>query len=113
MLLRLKCVHFNRQLGRRHDFRQKQKPPTLDLRAIAEIEVFGERIVLPASRSLDTSPPPDARRAIKVEEPPRAGARRLLDEEVTVQQHRLDFRQQRVLLVEVTPTRLDHADVGV
>ena len=44
VLLRLERVHFNGQLRGRHDFRQKQKSPTLDLGAITEIEIFGEWI---------------------------------------------------------------------
>src|SRR5437773_2632296 len=87
--------------------------PAFDLRTVTEIEVFGQRVVFPAAGAFDTSAPPDAAGAVEVEEPARAGARGLFDEEMSVEKHRLHARQQRVLLVEMTPSRLDHADAGV
>ena len=94
MLLRLEGVHFHRQLRRRDDVRQKQKSPALDLCAIAQVEVFRQRVVIPAAGFLDTRAPPDARRAVEIEEPTRPGPRGLLDEKVTVQQHRLNPGEQ-------------------
>jgi hypothetical protein len=54
-----------------------------------------------------------AGRAVEVEPPPAAGPGRLLDDEVAVQEHRLDLGEQRGLAVEMGPPRLHHADGGI
>ncbi len=53
MLLGLEAVHVNRQLGGRDDVRQENKFPTGELRAVTKIQIFGQRIVLPAARFID------------------------------------------------------------
>jgi hypothetical protein len=42
--------------------------PADHLRAVAQIEVLGERIALPATGALQTGPPPHARGPVEVEE---------------------------------------------
>ena len=49
MLLRFERVHLDRQFRRRHVVGQEDELPAAQLRAIAEIEIFGQRVVLPAA----------------------------------------------------------------
>src|ERR1041385_7217921 len=76
------------------------------LRAVAEVEVFGKRVVLPAARIGNRRAAPDARRAVEIEEQPGSVPATVLEHEVRVEQDRLDLRQQRVVLVDVPPPRL-------
>ena len=48
-LLTFECIHFNWKLRRTHHLRQIDKLPSFKLRAVAEICVFRESVVLPAS----------------------------------------------------------------
>src|SRR5919198_3080556 len=59
MLLRFETVHVHRQLGRRDHVGEENKSPALELRAIAQIEIFAERVVLPAAGLLDASLAPE------------------------------------------------------
>src|SRR5947209_9318178 len=68
MLLGLKTVHVDRQFGRRHDVVQKDKFPAGQLRAVTQIEIFTQRIVLPSAGFLDTRLPPQTGGSIKIEE---------------------------------------------
>jgi hypothetical protein len=69
--------------------------------------------VLPAAGVGDHQPPPDAGRAVEVEETAGAIAAAVLEHEVTVEQNRLDPRQQRILAVDVPPARLHHPHFGI
>ncbi len=69
--------------------------------------------MLPAAGIRDGRAAPDARRAVEVEKAAGAIAAAVLEDEVAVEQNRLDLRQQRVVLVDVAPARLHHADVRV
>src|SRR6185436_19747886 len=93
--------------------RQEHEPPAFQLRAVAEIEIFGERIVLPAARVIDRLAPPHAGGAVEIEEAAGAIAAAMLQDEVGVQQNRLNLGQQRVVAIEVTPARLHHPDLLV
>ena len=53
---------------------QVDEPPALQLRAVAEVGILGQRVVLPAAGVVDHPPPQDARGAVEVEEQPAAGA---------------------------------------
>jgi hypothetical protein len=55
---------------------------------------------------------PDAGGAVEVEEAAAAVAAAVLEHEVRVEQDGLNLRQQRVVLVDVPPPRLHHADLG-
>ena len=89
----------------------EDEPPAAQLRAVAEIEILGERVVLPAAGVVDGRPAPDAGRAVEVEEAPAAVAAAVLEDEMAVEQDRLDLREQRVVLVDVPPARLHHPDL--
>src|SRR4030095_14798008 len=79
--------------------------------AVAQIEILGERIVLPAARVVNRRAPPDAGRAVEIEEQAAAVASAVLEDEMTVQENGLNLRQQRVVFVDMAPARLHHADL--
>ena len=110
MLLRLEGVHLDRHFRRRDDIRQEHEAPARELRAVTQVEIFGQRVVLPSAGVGDRFTPPDAGGAIEIEEAPGAVAAAVLEHEVRVEQDRLDLREQRVVLVDVAPARLHHAD---
>ena len=109
----LKRVHLDRHLGRRLEVGQEHELPAPELRAVAEVEVLGQRVVLPAAAVGDRLGPPDARGAVEVEEAAGPVAPAVLEHEVGVEQDRLDLGQQRVVLVDVRPARLHHRDASV
>ena len=113
MLLRLERVHLHRHFRGSDQVRQEDELPAAQLRAIAQVEIFGQRVVLPAAGISDRRSPPDARGAVEVEEQPGAVPSAVLQHEVGVEQDRLDLREQRVVLVDVPPSRLHHRDAVV
>ena len=56
---------------------------------IGQVEVFGERVVLPAARIFYRRPPPGARSAVETHKPIAAIARDVFDGEVSVEEYRL------------------------
>ena len=62
MLLRLEAIHVHRQLGWRNDVRQEDEPPAGQLRAVAQVQVFRQGIVLPAACFFDAGTPPETPR---------------------------------------------------
>ena len=109
----LKRVHLDRHFGRSDDVRDEDEPPAAQLRAIAQIEILGQRVVLPAARVVDGRPAPDAGGAVEIEEAPAPVAAAMFEHEVTVEEDRLYLREQRVVLVDVPPACLHHADFGI
>ena len=65
--------------------------------------------MLPAARVVDARPPPNACRAIEIEEQARPAARAVFHHKMPVEINGLYPRQQRVLPVQVPPARLNHA----
>ena len=94
MLLRLEAVHVYGQLGGRDYVREENKFPAGELRAITQVEIFGQGIVLLAARFIDARPAPESRRSVEIEETPAAAASGLLEEQMSVEEHRLDPREQ-------------------
>src|SRR6201999_4426621 len=88
-LLRLEGRHLDRQLGRTFDVLQVAELPACKLRGIAEIGVFGERVVLPTSRVVNGLSPPHSRGAVEVEEHACARTSAMLKDEMSVEQNRL------------------------
>jgi hypothetical protein len=86
VLLRFERIHLDRHFGRRDEIRQEQELPSTKLRAVTEIEIFRQRIVLPAARVADRHAPPHARRAVEVEEAAGPVAAAVLEHEVPVEQ---------------------------
>lgn len=85
LLLDLDRAHFGRQLAGYFDSGAEYEAPPGQLRPIAQIQVFGQRRGAPATCRLYALALPHARRAVRVEEQPRAEASLVLDPEVSVQ----------------------------
>ena len=69
--------------------------------------------MLPATCILDHLAPQHTGRAVEVKEKSSAEARAVLEDEMPVQQHRLDFRQQVVMAIQVGPPRLHYSDIRI
>src|SRR4030095_4647475 len=113
MLLRFETVHVDRQFGGRQNWGRENKFPAGELRAVAKIEIFAKRIVLPAARFFDAGLSPKSGGAIEIEKSSTAAARGLFEDKMAVQKHRLNPREQRVTAIQMAPTRLDHANLRV
>src|SRR5205085_2608750 len=113
MLLRLEAVHVHRQFGGRDYVREENKFPTGELGAVTQVEIFRERVVLPAARFVDARPAPEPGGAVEIEEASAAAARRLFEKQMAVEKHRLDASEERVAAIQMSPARLDHADFRV
>ncbi len=113
MLLRFEAVHVHWQFRRRHDIGEENEPPAFELRAIAEVEVLGERVMLPATGLLNAGFAPETGGAVEVEKAPASAARHLFEEKVAVEEHRLHAGEKRVAAIEVAPAGLDHADFRI
>ena len=85
MLLRFEAVHVHRQLRRSHDVGKINEFPARELGAIAKIEVFAQRIVLPASALLDTRTSPETGGSIEIKKTAAAAARSLLQQKMSIQ----------------------------
>jgi len=99
MLLGLETIHVHWQLGWRHHVRKKNEFPASELSAIAQIEIFTERVVLPAPGLLDARAPPKPGCAVEIKKASAPAARRLLEQEMAVQKHGLHPREQRVAAI--------------
>src|SRR5579864_2147634 len=113
MLLGFKTIHVDGQFSRRHHVGQKNKFPSGHLRAVTEIEVFTQSIVLPAAGFLNTGFPPQPGGSVKIEKTSAPAAGCLLKQQVTVQKHRLHPGKHGIPAVEMAPSRLDHANLRV
>ncbi len=69
--------------------------------------------MLPAACIGDRRASPHAGSAVEVEEAASAVSPAVLEDEMRVEEDRLDPREQRVVAVEVTPARLDHSHFRV
>src|SRR5271157_4274581 len=112
-LLRLKGGHLDRQLGGAFHVLQVTELPSLQLRAVAEVGIFGEGVVLPSAGVVDRLAPPHPGGAVEVEEHSGARSTAVLQHEVSVEQNGLDLGQEGVIAVEVRPPRLHHADLRI
>ncbi len=101
------------KLGGGDEIGEEDEAPALELRTVAEIEVFGEGIVLPAAGVFDAGAAPEAGGAVEIEEAAAAAAGGLLEEQVAIEEHGLHPREQRIGAVQVAPAGLDHADLGI
>src|SRR5229473_2883788 len=98
-LLRLKPVHVNRQLGGALNVRKVEKFPATQLRAIGEIGILSECVVLPAPGVIDGLAAPNARGAVEIEKSAATRARTVLDNEMTVEQDCFHLREQRIVAI--------------
>lgn len=108
LLLHLEGQDIRWKFSRHTDIAQVLESPPLHLSAVAQVEVLGERVGLPAPCVEEALPPPNSRGAVEVEEAPRCVASTLLEVEVTVEQERLSPSEAVLLLIQVIPPSLDH-----
>ena len=110
MLLGLEGVHFHGEFGRRGDFLQEYEALAPELCPIAQVQVLGQRVMLPAAGRLDAFPAPDPRCPVEVEKPSRPVPGAVFHDEMAVQHDRLDPGQDRVAPVEIGPPGLYQAN---
>ncbi len=111
-LLGFEGGHLDGELGGALDVLEVFELPAFELRAIAEVGVFGEGVVLPAAGFVDGLATPHAGGAVEVEEDAGAGAAAVLEDEVAVEEDGFDLGEEAVVAIEVRPAGLDHADAG-
>src|SRR4029077_16787907 len=107
-LLCFKGVHLDRQLLGALNIRKVEKSPATNLGTVGKIGILGQGVVLPSARVIYRRAPPDTRSAIEIEKCPASRSRALLDGKMAVLHYRLDFRQDRIIPVQISPARLDH-----
>ncbi len=112
-LLHQKRSRCTRKLRRHADIVAHDEPPAGHLGAVADVEVLGEGVVLPAACVDEGLAAPKPRGAVEVEEAAAAVARTLLHQEVAVEEETLGPGQPRRRLVEVVPAGLHHPDARV
>src|SRR5207248_2152247 len=106
-------VHLHGHFGGRDQTRHEHEVPARQLGAIAQIQILGECIVLPPASVVYCDAAPYAGGTVEVEEKPAAIAAAMFENEMAVEQNRLNFREQRVILVDVTPACLHHPDFRI
>ncbi|MDE2974994.1 MAG: hypothetical protein OXU64_09815 [Gemmatimonadota bacterium] len=102
-----------RELGRHAHLVPQDETPARHLRPVADVEVLGQRVVMPSARVRERLGAPHPCRPVELEEPSAAVSSPLLHQEVPVQQKRLGAGQPRFALVEVVPAGLHHPDPGI
>ena len=102
-----------REFGGNTHFVAQDEAPSRHLRPVADVEVLGQRVVMPSARVLERLSAPQTRRPVELEEPAPTVSSPLLHQEVPVQEKRLRACQPRFVLVEVLPAGLHHADPGI
>src|SRR5262249_38677362 len=105
-LLGLECGHFDRKLSGAFDILAIDKLPALELRTIGEIGIFGQRVVLPAASVIYRLTPPDTRSSVEIKKYVVAGAARVFEHKMAIEQNSLYFGQERVVAIDVRPARL-------
>ena len=109
-LLGAQGVEVHRQLGGRLDVEEEAELPAVELGAIAQVQVFGERVALPAASVVDALASPHPGGAVEIHEASGPVTHVLLDGKMGVEAESLDPRQERVVGVEVAPAGLHHPD---
>lgn len=102
-----------REFGRDTHFVPQHEAPSRHLRPVADVEVLGERVVIPSARVIERLSAPHPRRPVELEEPSTPVSSPLFHQEVPVQQKRLRAGQPGFVFVEVFPAGLHHADPGI
>src|SRR2546430_17669960 len=110
MGLLLEGDHFRRQFCRGGVLREVDELPAFAVASIAQVEIFGERVMLPTAAIIDGRAAPDAGGAVEVHEASTAVAGGVLDHEMPIEEDRLRFCEQGSVTVEMIPAHLHHAD---
>src|SRR5579862_458601 len=111
-LLSFERRHLYRKLGRALHILEVDKFPTLELRAIREVRILRQRVMLPAASLFDRTTPPHPRRAIEIEKDVATRAAGVFQYEMPVEQNRFNFGQKRIVAIDVSPSRLHHSHLG-
>src|ERR1044071_2632050 len=69
--------------------------------------------MLPPSRLFNARLSPESGRPVKVKKAAAAGTRGLFEDEMAIEEHRLDPRKQRVATIQMAPARLDHPNFRI
>ncbi len=112
-LLALYGAHIGGELGWGIEVFEKFEAPAFQLGAVAQIEVLGKGIALPAASFVDGAATPDAGGAVEIDEVASRVATLLLDGKVGVQGKCLELGEHGVIPIDVLPPRLHHADTGI
>ena len=112
-LLALEGVDRDRDFCRHDHVWQIGDAPAAQLRPIAEVEILGKRVLLPAAGLLYAGTPPQAGSAVEVEQRAEFVAGPLFDDEVAVNAERLGLSEAGNVGVEMAPAGLDAADRGI
>src|ERR1700691_3843488 len=83
-LLRLEGGHLDGQFGGALNVLQITEFPALHLRAIAKVGVFGQGVVLPATRSVNRGAAPHAGSPVEIEKGDGARSPAVLENKVTI-----------------------------
>lgn len=105
-LLPLKGRGLRWELGRRLDLGQVEGLPASELGTEAEVEVFGQRVALPAAGCCDGLTAPHTCRTVKVHEQAISITANMLHYEVAVEGKGLRPGQRGIVRVQITPSRL-------
>src|SRR5207302_6585363 len=108
MLLRLEAIHIDRQFCRGHNVGEENKFPARQLRAITQIQILRQRVVLPATSLFNARFSPEPGRSVEVEKATTARARGLFEDEMAVKKHRLHPGEQGITAIQMAPARLNH-----
>src|SRR5581483_1074718 len=112
-LLRFERGHLNWQFCGTLNVLQINKFPAFELRTVRKIGIFGEGIVLPSTSLFNRLFPPDTGRSIEIKKNIAAGASRVLEHEMSIEQDGFDFGKKRIMAINVCPARLYHADFQI
>src|SRR5688572_4377976 len=85
--------HDWRKLGRRFDFGTIDEFPTLPLSTIAQIQIFGQGIIVPVACIVNAAFPPDSARSVEIDKCSLVISAHLFDEKVRIQCKGLQPRQ--------------------
>src|SRR5580704_2906642 len=106
-------MDFHWQLGRTIDPRQIDELPAPELGPVAEVRIFGKRIVLPAAGVVDHLAPQHPGCSVEIEEVTGSRSGAVLQNEVPVEKQALHFRQEVKIAIQIAPARLHDSHAGV
>ena len=101
------------QLARHTDRSQIERAPPGELGAIAEIEILGQRVAVPAAGGLDRRPAPDAAGTVERQELAGPAPGRLLDRVMAVENDLLRTRHPVLRRVQIVAARLHEGEIGL
>src|SRR5205814_4025972 len=113
MLLGLEAIHIDRKFRRGHNVGKENKFPPRQLRAITQIQILRQRVVLPAARLFNARFSPEPGCSVEVEKATTARTRGLFEDEMAVKKHRLHPGEQGIAAIQMAPARLNHPHLRI